>query len=185
MSSPCWREWTEHLSSSGGWWRWWGGGEGVGGAEPQALLCCRTLAPPGWKDASRLGIKPWPWSRQQASTAPSFHRQFWADSMWASSGPDCFVSAFFFSLVSNLLFTLMHMRLISRRGCCRGNRGGGRLASVSEIPARPLWPQDDACQSDLGGLNQISCGGLALSGSFRIQDGNIYVRAQWAVISGP
>lgn len=28
---------------------------------------------------------------------------------------------------------------------------GGRLASVSEMPARPLWPGDDPCQSDLGG----------------------------------
>lgn len=29
--------------------------------------------------------------------------------------------------------------------------GGGRLAFVSEMPARPLWPRDDPCQSDLGG----------------------------------
>lgn len=80
MLSPCCRERTEHLSFSGG-----GGGDG-GGREPRALLCSRTLVPLGWKDASRLGIKPWTSARQQASTAPSLHHhQIWATSMWASS----------------------------------------------------------------------------------------------------
>lgn len=78
MLSPCCRERTEHLSSSGGC------GDG-GGCEPHALLCSRALVPLGWKDASRLGIKPWPSARQQASTAPSLHHQIWATSMWASS----------------------------------------------------------------------------------------------------
>ncbi|KAA8582143.1 hypothetical protein FQN60_008883, partial [Etheostoma spectabile] len=57
------------------------GGDG-GGCEPRALLCSRTLVPLGWKNASRLGIKPWPSARQQASTTPSLHQQIWATSMY-------------------------------------------------------------------------------------------------------
>lgn len=130
MLSPCCRERTEHPSSSGGMAVMvcvCGGGV----QSPHALLCCRTLAPPGWNDARRLGIRPWPWSRQRASTAPSFHQQIWATSMWASS-------------------RRTRCWLINRRGCWGGN-GEGRFASVSEIPARPLWLQDEACQSDLEG----------------------------------
>lgn len=90
----------------------------VGGREPHALLCSRTLVPLGWKDASRLGIKPWTSARQQASTAPSLHHhQIWATSMWASSRQ-------LFLLVSNLLFVLASMLSMSREGCWGGNRGG-------------------------------------------------------------
>lgn len=103
------------------------------------MLCCRTLTPPGWNDASRLGIRPWPWSRQQASTARSFHQQIWATSMWASSS----------RMRCCCAYTVDKRKRMLWRKC------GGRFASVSEIPARPLWLQ--ACQSDLGGLNHVSC----------------------------
>lgn len=136
MLSPCCRERTEHPSSSGGMVVMLAGG---GGASPHALLCCRTLTPPGWNDASRLGIRPWPWSRQQASTARSFHQQIWATSMWASSS----------RMRCCCAYTVDKQKRMLWRKC------GGRFASVSEIPARPLWLQ--ACQSDLGGLNHVSC----------------------------
>ncbi|MEQ2294970.1 hypothetical protein AMECASPLE_009320 [Ameca splendens] len=58
----------------------------VGDCEPHALLCSRALVPLGWKDASQVGIKPWPPAQQQASGAPSLHHQIWATSMWTSNG---------------------------------------------------------------------------------------------------
>lgn len=107
MPSLCCRERTEHLSSSWGRWRWWGRG-----AEPHALLCCRTLAPPGWKDASRLGT-------QTLALVPAagFHNSLLspADLCHFHVGQfACFVSVFFL-LVSNLLFRLVHMRLIAEK----------------------------------------------------------------------
>lgn len=142
MLSPCCRERTEHLSSSGR-------GVGGGGCEPHDLLCCRTLVPLGWKGASQLGIKPWPSARQQASTAPSLHQQIWATSMWASSRQllFCFVVFWGFLLVSNLLFVLACMLLMRREGCWGGNMEK-RSMTASEIPAQPLWPEGDVCQSD-------------------------------------
>lgn len=101
------------------------GGSG-GGRAPHALLCRRTLIPLGWKDASRLGIKPWPSARQQASAAPSLHHQIWATSMWASS---------------RQLFCWYLICCLFLRACCRcaekdvGEEIEGRNMPVSEIPA--------------------------------------------------
>lgn len=93
--------------------------------------------------------------------------------------PTCFVSVFFFpfTLVSNLVFMLVRMRLISRSGCCGGNRvwgGDWRLCQrckhdrcgLGMIPANQIWE----------GLNQVSRCIWALLGSFRMPGGNIYVR---------
>lgn len=60
---------------------------------------------------------------------------------------------FFCLRVSNLLFILVRMPLMSREGDI-GEEIEGRNMSVSEITAQPLWPKVDVCPSDLGGLNQ-------------------------------
>ena len=146
MLSPCCRERTEHLSSSGGMVVRVGG---VGGCEPHAFLCSRTLVPLGWKDASRLGIKPWPSARQQASTAPSLHHQIWATSMWAGSRLASFFCFFLCCCCCCYLICCLFLRV-----CCWWaekdveEETEERNMPVSEIPAEPPWPKGDVCQSD-------------------------------------
>lgn len=128
MFSPCCRERTEHLSSSGGMVMMVVGEEG---AEPHALLRSWTLIPLGWKDARRLGTKPWPSARHQASTAPSPYHQIWAVSMWASW---------------RHLFCWYLICCLFLRVCCRwaekdaGEEIEERNMLILEISEEPLWP---------------------------------------------
>lgn len=134
MLSPCCRERTEHPSSSGGMVVMLAGGVRA------PMLCSAVehsllragMTPADW--GSDLG--PGPGSRLPAR---SFHQQIWATSMWASSS----------RMRCCCAYTADKQKRMLWRKC------GGRFASVSEIPARPLWLQ--ACQSDLGGLNHVSC----------------------------
>lgn len=136
MLSPCCRERTEHPSSSGGM------AVMVAGGSRAPMLCSAVE-----HSLLRAGMTPADWGSDLGPGPGSRLPQL--PPFTSRSGPlPCGPAA-------GVRGAVARMWLINRRGCWAGN-GEGRFASVSEIPARPLWLQDEACQSDLEGLKPVS-----------------------------
>lgn len=155
--SPCCREGTEHPSSSGGeeWWWWWG----VQAPRFALLKNTRSSGLEGRQSTGDQTLALGPAAGFHSSLpSPADLGHFHVGQQQAAFSLFFFflggVLIFFFCLrVSNLLFILVRMPLMSREGDI-GEEIEGRNMSVSDITAQPLWPKVDVCPSDLWGLNQ-------------------------------